>query len=788
MRFTYQQISAKKPMKYCYLSMMVTMLMVQPAFAEANMQNLPSVTLDKIVVVADKGVPADIGEKVETAQTIKENLVQSNDDLVRYNPEVSVAEVGRYGSQGFAIRGVDGNRVALTLDGVQLPDVEVNQIYLPYGYMYVGRHAPDVELMSEISLQTGANSLESGSGALGGAVNYRTKDPLDLIKSNNQLGGYVKTGYTNKNEELMTAVGLAGKTDKIEAMVNYVYREGHELKNHQMKAHDKAKLDVNYNFPDNEEDRDSILPDPSHYESHATLLKGYYHVNDNHRLGLHANYQYRLNHINTISKNVIGRRIGYDEAELQSYGLNYRYQADNQWLDNINVDATYQETAGIGHSQVYSPNFATNLYEYTRTEYRPTYDTTKQIRFDSKSLPIDFDKWGSHQFALNAVYVDTKHEPLTLSYDYYKSSNSTILTRAYHTPRVNKNQFSLMLMDNIYLNEKTDMTAGIRYDKHVYEPFATAEDIAHANVSTDGASMLLKNGKFNKISKEHVTWQLGASYQLTDHWQTKYKIATGFLAPTITQLYSGFIGNGVQEVQNPDLNPETSLNHELEFQGNYTDFSVKLAGFYTDYQDFIDTYFYRDSSVSQNTLIKYININSAKTYGLRLGGVWDISNKVKTDGSLQLTGEFSLAKDSTSQGTNLLATHPPSGVIGLDYKSANFEYDIHAKLRYLGAKKASDAKVLNTDDNGNEYVGAYKHIGVSKDALVFDLYGTKYFNKGFSLSAGVYNVFDKKYIPWDNLRMMAVTNINNMVDNEGKGLERYTASGRNYALSLNYEF
>lgn len=775
------------------LSVMVALLMVQSAWAEDV--TMPSASFDEIKVVADKRLNADVGEKVETAKSIQENLVQSNEDLVRYNPEISVAEVGRYGSQGFAIRGVDGNRVAMSYNGVNLPEVEVNQIFLPYGYMYTGRVAPDVELMSGISLQTGADSLDSGSGAIGGAVNYRSKEPTDLIQSGKQLGGYVKTGYTDKNQEMMTAVGLAGVHDKFEAMVNYVYREGHELKNHRMLKHNKDKLNPDYQFAKEEIGTSGILPDPSHYESHGTLAKLYYNVSDDHRIGLHGSYQYQLNHNHAITKGTTDnqRRIGYDEAQLESYGMNYRYQPlDDKWLKELNLDAVYQKVVTIGHTRNhlardlnFDPNSSATIVDKNSyfIEYRPTYDTTKQLKLAGDFLPIDTEKLGFHQLSFTAQYANKFYESLQANGSASNGVEAIYPTFIY-IPDVKRDTLALTLTDNIKINDKLDVKVGLRYDHYKFKPEFNAHQnyVVHEEITKAGYGKETNAYKNMKdVTKKQLTWQLGLGYKLDDNWNVRYKLSTGFLSPTITQLYSAFAGQGVEERPNFDLEAETSLNNELEFQGDFTDFSVKLAGFYTDYKDFIDSHVYQSS---QSQVIEYRNIDKAKTYGVRLGGMWDISELVKTDGTLKLTGDISLAKDSTSKGTNLLATQPPTGVFGLDYQSPNADYDIHAKLRYLGAKKAKDAKILDRNDN----VTVFNKIDESKTALVFDLYGTKRFDNGFSMSAGVYNLFDKKYYSWENLRTLAVTNINNRIGLRGEGIARYTEPGRNYAISLNYEF
>lgn len=124
----------------------------------ASNEPIPTTILDTIVIQSIQS-PTNATKTTVTQKQIDQQLIQSQADLVRYNPDVSVAEVGRYGSKGFAIRGVDGNRIAMSLDGVGLPEQQINQIFSPYGYMFEGRYSPDVELLSSVKLQAGADAF-----------------------------------------------------------------------------------------------------------------------------------------------------------------------------------------------------------------------------------------------------------------------------------------------------------------------------------------------------------------------------------------------------------------------------------------------------------------------------------------------------------------------------------------------------------------------------------------------------------------------------------------------------
>ena len=88
---------------------------------------VPFNVLDTIIVSAtlnerpQKDVAAQTS--VIDASEIERRLAKDIRDLVRYEPGVSVAGGGaRFGLNGFTIRGLDGNRVRILVDGIAVPD------------------------------------------------------------------------------------------------------------------------------------------------------------------------------------------------------------------------------------------------------------------------------------------------------------------------------------------------------------------------------------------------------------------------------------------------------------------------------------------------------------------------------------------------------------------------------------------------------------------------------------------------------------------------------------------
>ena len=61
--------------------------------------------------------------------------------------------------------------------------------------------------------------------------------------------------------------------------------------------------------------------------------------------------------------------------------------------------------------------------------------------------------------------------------------------------------------------------------------------------------------------------------------------------------------------------------------------------------------------------------------------------------------------------------------------------------------------------------------------------------KNLTLSAGVYNLTNRKYVTWDSARSIRPFGTSNLIDQKtGLGINRFNAPGRNYRLSMQLEF
>lgn len=170
-----------------------------------------------------------LGKIIKTSDNIDKELILNIRDLTRYDPGISVVEQGRGASSGYSMRGVDRNRVAMSVDGLTQA-----QSYLTLKSSANGGAMSEIEYenVRAIELSKGASSSQYGSGALGGAVGLATKTADDVLKGGQAYGVQTKTAYASKTGQFMQSVAGAGRLGAVDMLAIYTHRNGHESKVH----------------------------------------------------------------------------------------------------------------------------------------------------------------------------------------------------------------------------------------------------------------------------------------------------------------------------------------------------------------------------------------------------------------------------------------------------------------------------------------------------------------------------------------------------------------------------
>lgn len=254
------------------LSVAVLGLMSASVWAEQS-DSEPSVTLEPMIVsVSGVGRTLEKGPGSVTsinADEIRHIGANNMADVVKYQPLVAAPSASKAsgnawdgtGTTGYNIRGMDGNRVGLDVDGVELPDAaakpdSVSRTFTKLNNSYgMGRDYIDPEMFREVRIQAG--STDARTDGLAGRVSFLTKKASDYVNDNKTTAAGYKIGYDGADKSVQHAAHGAVGSDTLRALVVYSRRDGEEVQ-------------ANTN----------IALEPNDWRSDAALLNVQYQPND----------------------------------------------------------------------------------------------------------------------------------------------------------------------------------------------------------------------------------------------------------------------------------------------------------------------------------------------------------------------------------------------------------------------------------------------------------------------------------------------------------------------------
>jgi vitamin B12 transporter len=289
----------------------------------------------------------------------------------------------------------------------------------------------------------------------------------------------------------------------------------------------------------------------------------------------------------------VSSRLVYDLSEMLEFDFSGRYTKSDNDLD-LNVFPVQDDSDSDNTTEqlILGLNTRLSLFE-GRTEHRlginytdidrrdrDDYDpvnsldylrasnTGKKLKFD---LQNDLYLSAAHTLTLG---VETEEDKIDASLN-QQSAFGPYLSSANAEQRNN----AVYFQDQFNAGENLSGTAGIRYDD--YEDFDA-----------------------------RTTWRLALSYDLpATGSRLKGSYATGFKAPTLTQLYGVSVSSFGPFTGNPDLDPETSKGWELGFEQALERVRSQFGATY--YRNDIDDLITFDDTFTTN-----INRQEVRTYGV----------------------------------------------------------------------------------------------------------------------------------------------------------------------------
>ncbi len=773
--------------------------------------------LNEVKVIGGRKVQK-LGEEKIRRQALDKQMVSDESDLVRYDPGISVVEGGRSGSNGFTIRGVDKDRVAINVDGLAQAESRSSEafqeLFGAYGNFNANRNTSEPENFSEVTLNKGADSLKSGSGALGGAVNYKTKSASDYVSEEKPYHLGIKGGYIGRNSQKFSSITAAGTWLGLDALMVYTRRFGKETKNNSDAA-DTVITDNKQSWSPNAGSTNygsrgiaRSKPDPQNWENISTLFKLGYNFNDQNRIGW-IYEDSRTDRTTTELSNMWaadwkGDALGdtrsrQDISYRKRIGFEYKNQLDKGPWDNLNlrydrqtIDMstwTWDLPTDYGRNGVNSDVY--HMFRNIRqknTQFGA--DAEKQIDFSKLVWAMQYGLGGSQNDNGNR-----DHSYWVRLYDpKYQTSNNQELTMLVESS--SKNRFAYW--NNTFQfgdSSQYRLNAGLRYDNSS----SKAKDNPNYTPAIRGQIPYL--GSERKHSG--FSYGLGLDWKFTPHLNLLAKYSTGFRAPTSDETWLLFPHPDFYLKANHNLKAETAKNFELGLAGSGKAGNFKLSGFQTRYRNFIELTYMGVSSdnpnspnyapISDGTALvsspvwQNQNRSSAWVKGLEFNGTWNLDSiglPQGTHAGVNLSYIKGKAKQINGQETPINALSPWSAVYNLGYDAPSKRWGINAYLTHTAAKKPSDT-VHSSDDLNNPWPFA-KH---SKAYTLFDLTGYVNLGKYFTVRAGAYNIGNKKYYTWESLRGIREFGTVNRVDNKTHaGIERFSSPGRSYNFTLEAKF
>ena len=777
--------------------------------------------LNEVKVIGGRKVQK-LGEEKVRRQALDKQMVSDESDLVRYDPGISVVEGGRSGSNGFTIRGVDKDRVAINVDGLAQAESRSSEafqeLFGAYGNFNANRNTSEPENFSEVTLTKGADSLKSGSGALGGAVNYKTKSASDYVSEEKPYHLGIKGGYIGRNSQKFSSITAAGTWLGLDALMVYTRRFGKETKNRSTEGDIEIKNDGYVFDPRDRKPSPNLKyiatgvarsrPDPQEWVNKSTLFKLGYNFNGQNRIG----WIFEDSRTDRITKELSNLWTGtttsasngdtrsrQDISYRKRIGFEYKNQLDKGPWDSLNLRYDRQTIDMSTWTWDLPTDYAKNginsdVYHMFRNIRQKTRqwgaEAEKQLDFSKSVWAMQYGVGGNEGSNANR-----DHSYWVRLYDpKYQTSNSQELAMLVESS--SKNRFAYWNNTFQFGNDnRYRLSAGLRHDKSS----SRAKD--NPNYSPGIRAQIPYLGS----ERSHSGFSYGVSFdwKFTSHLNLLAKYSTGFRAPTSDETWLLFPHPDFYLKANPNLKAEKAKNFELGLAGSGKAGNFKLSGFQTRYRDFIELTYMGVSSDDENNpryaplsdgtklvsspVWQNQNRSSAWVKGLEFNGTWNLDSiglPQGTHAGVNVSYIKGKAKQTNGQETPINALSPWSAVYNLGYDAPSKRWGINAYLTHTAAKKPSDT-VHSSDDLNNPWPFA-KH---SKAYTLFDLTGYVNLGKYFTVRAGAYNIGNKKYYTWESLRSIREFGTVNRVDNKTHaGIERFSSPGRSYNFTLEAKF
>jgi hemoglobin/transferrin/lactoferrin receptor protein len=712
------------------------------ATEETAQQTAPKATqLDAVTSTATRSPTAikDVAGTVSviTAEELERRNANSMEDIVRYEPGVSVGDSSsRAGSGNFVIRGIGGNRVLVLVDGLPVPDSPINSTAAgSYTRDYV-----DLESMKRVEIIRGPSSALYGSDGIGGTVAYVTKDPADYLEGlDKDWYASIKGGYDSADQSFTESLTGVKRAGNVEMLGIFTRRDGHEV-----------------------EPNSNALYNPQDYSSNSFLGKLVFNGLWGNSLKFTAQHDEDQTDTNLLTdvggavpstspfffSTVTGSQAE-DDTQRTLLSAAYSHNTPFAIADNLEAKVFYTRVDRTEHTTQTLTDGLTNYYRVSDFEFE------QDIFGADLQFGLSRDWAGvSHNFTYGGTvdYTETSRPR------YRSETNLTTNTTSSYFPFndetfPNKNfpdtktiKAGLYVQDSIDIG-RLGVIPAVRVDYFKMHP-----EVDQLFLNSTAGSIPVHDQEETEVSPK-----LGLTFDVTDEYTLFGQYAHGFRAPPYDNANFAYSnpGYGYEILPNADLKPETSDGFEAGLRGGFADgSSFSLSGFYNTYEDFIDTVFvgFSGGGLMQ---FQYQNLSEVTIYGAEAKGEYRFLPEWALRGSLA----YAHGEDDDT-GAPLDSVDPVKAVAGLAYEGDVWGSQLVATHAWRHDRVTA----------GNFEAPSY---------TVVDFMAYYEMSERFTLNAGIFNIFDEEYYNSQDVSGLAA----------GSAIVgRYAQPGRNFGVNATIKF
>lgn len=698
------------------------------------------VTADRNAQTLDKAAPnvSVIGRK-----TLNQASAQNLDDIVMYEFGVSVpSDNNRRGHAGINIRGIDGNRILMMVDGVRIPES-----YAGGGSngAISGRDMVESDTLKQVDIVKGPYSALYGSDALGGVVNMVTLSPSDFVDAGKRGYFGLKHSYRGRDRSHGVTATVAGFHENAEGLLMLTRRQGHETENMGSDtSYSTARTATN---PQKNNAYNILAKGNIGNERHRleTLYEQYYHANDTvlaNGLGSQSRGPVTIATSESNARDRIRRQrieAGYrytGEGRLKEANLTAYQQKLRTEDDAVDASITRMGTRQLGNSTRYSD------YGFNQT-----------IRGLNGRSVWEFDGAVKQTVVAGAEYkhTETARPRDSLTVDNLTGAVSKVYAGSTYPnktfPDSKRKTFSVYAQDSLTFGNGIVLTPALRYEK---DKLNTSTDQAYLNANPSGTA--------TRFSDSAFTPSLRLSVPMGEQFTSFATYSQGFRTPPFDSATMAFANTtyGYAVIPNANLKSERSNSFELGMKFKNERTRAQVTAFYNRYRNFINRTEIGTSTVGRRPIIQYQyqNLDHVKTYGAEASAAY------KFLPGWQVSGSIAWMRGEQQDGKPLDSAYPLNGVLGLDYTQE--KWGVGTKLRWSKKhSRVSSDTVFQAPGYGVWDVGAwYKPF------------------KNLEIGANIYNVGNKKYWQHADVAGMSRTSV----------MDLYTESGRNFAATVQLKF